>query len=139
LEVDDLAAEGGPLAHVREGLVEGGSGDAERDARREGAAVGQGDHGLPETVALHADERVLGQLDVVEHEVDVRAVAQPERLRLAGLAGGHARCVPLDRERGHTDVGLSEDHEELGLRPGGDERLLAVDDPSGVGPARLGV
>jgi hypothetical protein len=52
---------------------------------------------LPEAVALHTDEGVFRQLDLREHEVDVWAVAQPEGLRPARLAGGHAWCVPLDR------------------------------------------
>lgn len=55
---------------------------------------------LPQAVALHADEGVFRQLVLREHEVDVRADAQPEGLRPARLAGGHAWCVPFDRSWG---------------------------------------
>jgi len=53
-----LPAECGSPTDVGEGLIEGGPGEAERNAGREGAAVGLGDHGLAETVALLADELV---------------------------------------------------------------------------------
>ena len=41
-----LPAECGSPTDVGEGLIEGGPGEAERNAGREGAAVGLGDHGF---------------------------------------------------------------------------------------------
>jgi hypothetical protein len=124
---------------MREGLVEGRTRHAQADAGGHRAGIVQRRDGLADAAPVLADQVVGGQMHVVEHQVDVRAVAQAEGGGVVSEIGRHAPGVRRYRERRDAGLAFGQDDEELGRRTGGDERFLPVEHPAVVGLPRLGI